>query len=140
MSSTSGSNSRNLVSIVSLRSLSLIKKGGPGPTSQGFGYEWNGASIAVKSGRKGARSGLQEEGHGAVVDELDRHPRAEHASLRAEALAEPLVERFGLRRRGRSHVARAVALLSVGEQGELAHAKHLPLTKGVVHPAVGIIE
>ena len=53
----------------------------------------------------GGYSKLDEEGHRAVVDELDLHQRAEHPALRAEPLAHPLVERLGVLRARRVDVA-----------------------------------
>ena len=62
------------------------------------------------------------------------------APLRAEALAEALVQRLGdLGRRG-VDVARAVALAGVGVEGELAHAEHLALAERLVHAPVGVLE
>ena len=67
------------------------------------GPSWGGS--AAKRGTKRSSGGiggaayllhLEQQGDRAVVDELDRHLRAEHAALRAEPLAEALVQRLGV--------------------------------------------
>ena len=75
---------------------------------------------------RGARgnSSVDDDRHRPVVDELDRHLRAEDAGRHldaelAERRAERLVERLGLLGRRGVGEARAVALRRVGEEREL---------------------
>src|SRR5205807_2516405 len=87
------------------------------------------SSRAERSRRSTPRpcsSGSQHDRDRPVVHELYLHPRTEDArrdldAERPKRLAEPLVERLGLLRRGRGREARPVALRCVGEQRELAH-------------------
>src|SRR5579862_4999057 len=71
------------------------------------------------------RSGLDDDGDRAVVDQLDVHPRAEDAGLdgdpeRAQRGAEVLVQWLGELGRRCAAEARPIPLLGIGEQGELA--------------------
>ena len=67
-------------------------------------------------------SSLDDERHGAVVHELDRHPGAEYAALRAQRLTHALVERLRLAGRwapvlmltARDRVADRISGLDVG--------------------------
>src|SRR5256885_1046913 len=81
-------------------------------------------------------SDLEQERHGAVVDQLDVHVRAEDAARGAEAGAEAFVQRLGQRRRGSGDVGRPVALPGVAVERELADDEHLAVAEGLVHPAV----
>src|SRR5689334_3622428 len=62
---------------------------------------WGGSAAKRQTKRSSGGIGggaysldLDEQGHRAVVDELDLHQRAEHPAARAEPLAHPLVERL----------------------------------------------
>ena len=73
---------------------------------------------------RGFRS-IENDRHGAGVDQLDLHARPEHAAFLVQPrpgqrCAERLVDRLGLRAGGRAGEARPVALRGVGEQRELA--------------------
>jgi hypothetical protein len=82
--------------------------------------------IAAHTRFRGCALGSSEQNRDrAVVDELDSHPRAEHAcgdldAEPAQLSAERLVERLGLPGRGGVREARPVALRRVGDQRELA--------------------
>ena len=66
--------------------------------------------------------------------------RAEHAALRAEPLAEALVERLGVLGPRRGDVGRAVALARVAVERELRDAQHLAVAERLVHAALGVRE
>jgi hypothetical protein len=73
---------------------------------------------------------VQDDSDGAVVDELDFHPRPEDPGLDGDATAaqrpaESLVERFRLFRRRCPAEARPVAFGEIGEEGELADHERL---------------
>ena len=73
---------------------------------------------------------LEDDGHRAVVHELDLHSRAEEARLYGNSmcpklLAEPLVHRFRHVGPGGTREARPVAPRSVREQRELADDERL---------------
>src|ERR1019366_736626 len=79
------------------------------------------------------RSGLQQQGLRAVVDQLDGHVRAEGAALCSAALAEELIQRLGQLGPRRCHEARAIAPPWVAVERELAHAKGLARAPRPVH-------
>src|SRR5439155_21062681 len=70
--------------------------------------------------------GSDDNRHRPVVHELDLHPRAEYSAAngnaeRGELGAEMLIHRLRLLGRGGIAEARAVALLRVGDEGELRY-------------------
>ncbi len=82
-------------------------------------------AFAREKGLEPRRAWLVEDNrHGALVNERDRHPGAEDASfdrdaLRREGRAELLVERFGLFGRRRVREARTIALVGVLSPSEV---------------------
>src|SRR5439155_221075 len=95
---------------------------------------------APARGHEALASRLQKHRHGAVVYQLDRHPRAEHAALGAGPRAEALVQRPGLLGGRGGEEAGPVAAARLAIQGELAHAQDLALAERLVHAPLGIIE
>src|SRR5437763_16542450 len=98
---------------------------GPGP--------YPGAGVGILD----ALSGLDQQGDGAVVYELDRHPRAEAAAPRTESLADRLVQRLGLLGRRGADEARALSPARVAVQREVgaAQAPRIRVGRAQVHPA-----
>jgi len=95
--------------------------------------------AAHAQGRFSGRLHVEHDRDRAVVLDLDEHPRAEDAGCDLDALggerrAEGFVDRLGLLGRGRVGEARAVPLLGVGDQGELANDERRPA--GVEQAAV----
>src|SRR5215218_105609 len=86
---------------------------------------------------------LEHDSDRPVVDELDRHPGAEHSGLDADAQvaerrSEGLVEPLRLLGRGRLGKARAIALRRIRDQRELADDERLAarVEEAAVEPAV----
>src|SRR5690242_2466445 len=108
--------------------LRAIKKAGSSPTSAtppqlSSSYVYRSPQGSRRSVDRPARSGLEEDGHGTVVDQLDLHRGAEPAALdgpyagRHEGLAEGLVEGLGVGRIGGLGERGPVAFAGVAVQG-----------------------
>src|SRR5205807_3868146 len=90
---------------------------------------------------------VQYDRHRSVVDELDRHARAEDAALHRNATAgkrsaELQVKGFCLFRRRGLRKARPVSLARVCQQRELAHNERRPaaIEQASVESPLGILE
>src|SRR3954469_11243273 len=96
---------------------------------------WGGSAAKRQTKRSsggiggGAYLDLDQQGHRAVVDQLDLHERAEHPAVRAEALAHPPVERLGVLGPRRGDVRGAVALARVAVERELGDAEDLAVAE-----------
>ena len=85
-------------------------------------------------------SGLEQQRDRPIVDERDRHVRAEHAAPGLGALAEALVELLGLLRARGVHEARPIPAPRIAVEGELADAEDLAVAERLVHVALGVGE
>src|SRR5260370_26725894 len=83
-----------------------------------------------------ARSRLEHERDGTVVDELDVHVRAEAPALRLRAFAKAFVQQLRLLCGRGGDEARAVAAGGIAVERELAHAQYLAITERLVHSPV----
>src|SRR4051794_36984237 len=83
----------------------------------------------VRSGLPPARRDLEHQRHRAVVDQGHAHARPEDALLRAQPLAEAVIQRLRRLRPRCLDVAGAVAAAGVAVEGELADAENLALVQ-----------
>lgn len=90
---------------------------------------------------------VENQGHGAVVDQLDPHPGAEAAALHVAAASAQLGDqavdqRSGQLRRRRPDERRPAAAMEIAEQGELRDHQHASSggREVDVHPSVGVVE
>jgi len=105
-------------------------------------------SISAISGTLFAGFGIDDDGHGAIVDETDEHLSTEFSGLDrlAEILPKSfdkvLVERNREFGSSRTAVGRAIAFSCAGEKSELADEKNVALRflDGAVHDPVLVIE
>src|SRR5215211_182314 len=107
---------------------------------------WGGSAAKRETKRSsggiggGGYSKLEQERHRAVVDQLDLHQGAEHATRRPQPFADLFVERLGVLRAGGVDVGRPVALAAVAVERELRDAQHLAVAQRLVHPPLGVRE